>query len=234
MPTTKARGAVAMESASRPFSRQSQIRDYESWYSGPGRRAARLEKRLLGNLAGRFNGSQTLLEIGCGTGHFSRWFAETGFEVTGLDISPAMLREARARGGPTYIKGDALDLPLPSMAVDLAAMITSLEFVSDASAALAEATRVARHGLIIGVINRTSHVGWRRRQAGGPIWSAARFFSPTELVRLVRAAGDARIQSIKWRTTLWPLPAIGSLPLPWGGFVGLAAGLHPGNRGTGQ
>jgi SAM-dependent methyltransferase len=36
-----------------------------------------------------------LLEIGCGTGYFSRILAEKGFKVVGVDISPAMIATAR-------------------------------------------------------------------------------------------------------------------------------------------
>jgi len=36
-----------------------------------------------------------LLDLGCGTGRHSRHFAEKGFDVTGLDLSRASLRQAR-------------------------------------------------------------------------------------------------------------------------------------------
>ena len=53
------------------------------------------------------------------------------------------------------------------------------------------------------------------------MWGAARFYTPAELVDLVRrAAVDTRVDVV-WRTTLWPFwPR--ELPLPWGGFIGLA------------
>jgi SAM-dependent methyltransferase len=53
-----------------------------------------------------------VLEVGCGTGHFTRWLAEEAFRVAGLDISEAMLAEARKRNGVLYVVGDALALPL--------------------------------------------------------------------------------------------------------------------------
>lgn len=210
-----------------PFLSARQARHYESWYSGPGQRSDRLEKRLLRRILGAFPDSRTILEVGCGTGHFSRWLAEFGFDVIGLDNSPAMLREARALGGVSCLEGDALALPMPSRSFDLVALITTLEFTSKPLRALTEAVRVARHGVILGVLNRTSFPGWRRRLAGGPVWSVARFFSPTELVKSVRQAGGDRVRSVHWRTTLWPLPLIGSLPMPWGGFIGMAVKLKP-------
>jgi ubiquinone/menaquinone biosynthesis C-methylase UbiE len=69
---------------------------YEPWYATPrGRRADRAECALLGWLLGWFPDVQRVLEIGCGTGHFTRWLAARARVAIGLDRSPAMLREAR-------------------------------------------------------------------------------------------------------------------------------------------
>jgi len=215
-----------MTSSADPFLSANRAKQYESWYRGPGRRADRLEKRLLRWCLDQFPDARTILDVGCGTGHFTRWFAEFGLDVTGLDSSPAMLRVAREHGGVRYVQGDALALPMAPRTVDLVMLITTLEFLDDPAGGLREAVRVARHGLVLGVLNRASLLGRRRRRARGPIWSVARFYTPAELVtRLREAAGDPA-SSIRWRTTLWPLPLVGSLPLPWGGFIGLALKLQ--------
>jgi ubiquinone/menaquinone biosynthesis C-methylase UbiE len=195
---------------------------------GPGRRADQAEKRLLGRLLALFPDAHRVLDVGCGTGHFTRWLGALGFEATGLDNSPAMLKEARAGGGATYLEGDGHALPWPSREADLVLLITIVEFTEDPVRIVSEAIRVARHGVILGVLNRTSVLGWRRRRAGGAPWNAATFFSPAELRLIVHQAGGRRIDAITWRTALWPLPIIGSLPLPWGGFIGMAVRLNPG------
>jgi SAM-dependent methyltransferase len=55
-------------------------------------------------------GAQSLLDLGCGTGRHASLLAERGYDVTGVDRSPAMLAEARARivrGGRTeFVEGD--------------------------------------------------------------------------------------------------------------------------------
>jgi SAM-dependent methyltransferase len=38
-----------------------------------------------------------ILDMGCGTGHLARKFLEAGYEVTGLDLSPAMLALTKAK-----------------------------------------------------------------------------------------------------------------------------------------
>jgi SAM-dependent methyltransferase len=55
--------------------------------------------------------SRRLLDLGCGTGEHARFLAAHGFDVVGVDSSPAMLQQAReAGGGVTYVEGDLADL----------------------------------------------------------------------------------------------------------------------------
>jgi ubiquinone/menaquinone biosynthesis C-methylase UbiE len=204
-----------------PFTNPTIVAGYEAWYETSGRRADGLEKALLKRLLAGFSRAHTLLEVGCGTGHFTRWFGEQGWRAMGLDLSSLMLAEAVRLGSFPYVQGDALALPFPAGAFDLVALITTLEFITDTVQALSEATRVARHGLILGVLNRQSLLAWRRERSGEALWQMARFFTPAELVRLVQQAAAGTRVKIVWRTTLWPgWP--GELPLPWGGFIGMA------------
>ena len=204
-----------------PFVDAELVSSYESWYETSGRRADRLEKALLAHLLACFPQARTLLEVGCGTGHFSRWFGEQGLGVTGLDLSLPMLAEAARLGSPPGVWGDALALPFRCDAFDLVALITTLEFVIDPFQAVAEALRASRQGLILGVLNFQSLLGRQLRREAGPVWEAARFFEPRELSRLVKRAATGQRVRVVWQTTLWPLwPR--ALPLPWGGFIGMA------------
>ena len=210
--------------AHNPFADSAVVAGYDAWYQTAGRRADHLEKFLLRRLLTGFPGSSTILEVGCGTGHFTRWFGEWGLQAVGLDLSRPMLVEAVRLGSSSCVRGDGLALPFPTDAFDLVAMITTLEFTPNPPHVLAEALRVARRGLILGVLNRQSVLGWQLRRAGGPIWEAARFFTPAELVHLLRRAAAERQMKVTWRTTLWPLWSR-PLPLPWGGFIGVAVML---------
>lgn len=208
------------------FDNQKVASSYEDWYDGPGQRAERLETALLKKLLAGFAGSTRLLDVGCGTGHFTRWFAAGGLAVVGLDVSRTMLAEARNRNGLKYVLGDALSLPFADGSFDLTSIITTLEFVPDPNRALSEAIRVSRRGILLGVLNRWSVQAVRRRNSDDPVWRAAHFFSPYELSRLVRMAAGQRLESITWRTTLWPLAVNTDLPLPFGDFIGLAARMR--------
>jgi ubiquinone/menaquinone biosynthesis C-methylase UbiE len=209
---------------SNPFTDLAVVASYEAWHQTTGRRADRLEKALLGRLLAGFPGAFTILEVGCGTGHFTRWFREWSLQTVGLDLSRPMLFEAIRLGSPPCVRGDGMVLPFSGGAFDLVALITTLEFIPDPVQALTEALRVARCGLVLGVLNRQSVLGRQLRREGGPLWEAADFFTPGELVHLVRFAAGGRPVKVAWRTTLWPLWP-GSLPLPWGGFSGMAVRL---------
>jgi SAM-dependent methyltransferase len=209
-----------------PFDDAALAHRYEAWYAGEGARADELEKALLGKMLERFKGARSVLEIGCGTGHFTRWMAERGLNAVGVDISEPMLEEARGLGGPEYLHGDALALPFVDRSYDVTALITTLEFLPDPARALAEAARVARRGILLGVLNRWSLLALRYRFSGKSLWRSARFFGPRELATLARRAAGRRARAVVWRTTLWPVPGMRDLPLPWGGFIGMAVELH--------
>ena len=166
----------------------------------------------------------TILEAGCGTGHFTRWFGTLGFHAIGIDLSQPMLDSASRLEGAHYVQGDALRMPFISKSVDLVAMITTLEFLSDPIMALHEALRLARQGLILGVLNADSRLGRAYQRTGGSVWEAAHLFSLAELKHIIlKIIGDRA--RVVWRTTLWDFWPF-ALPLPWGGFIGMAVRIQ--------
>jgi ubiquinone/menaquinone biosynthesis C-methylase UbiE len=202
-----------------PFANTEIAAGYESWYLTTGLLADRREKALLKWVLAKFPQACSILEAGCGTGHFTRWFGELGFKTMGLDLSRPMLDEAKKLSSRGYLQGDALWLPFQVRSFDLVALITTLEFIPKPTQALAEAMRVARQGLILGVLNEDSSRGRQYKRESGPIWEAARLFSPVELKRMVMEIAGIKTK-VFWRTTLWPIWP-GALPLPWGGFIGM-------------
>ncbi len=205
-------------------------RDYEQWYEhGFGRFAAQQEEALLHRQLQGFPGATSLLEVGCGTGHFTRWFARQGLQVVGLDASPAMLAQARLRNGTSYLLRDAQALPFEDQQFDLVALITTLEFVTDPVQVLREAMRVARLGLLLGVLNRQSlldSLRLLRGQCPVGVLAMAHRFSVEELTRGVRQAAGTRSVRVCWRTALFPgrfLPW--ATWLPWGEYLGMSVRL---------
>jgi len=122
---------------------------YDTWYQTPrGTMYDRLEKRAIDSLLPAASDGGKLLEIGCGTGHFSEHFASKGFEVTGVDISEPMVAVARQqniRSGEFHV-GDAERLPFTDGTFDVVAAITVLEFVCDPVSVVSEMVRCVQSG----------------------------------------------------------------------------------------
>lgn len=143
---------------------------YQSWYETPrGRWISQAEYRLMTRIS-RFKAGRSLLDIGCGTGHFSRLFAMDGLSVTGIDTDPDALAFARDKGGgPRYAKADALALPFKDDSFDYCAAVTSLCFIDKPAAALNEMLRVCRRSVTLGLLNRRSLLYLMKREKGGYI-----------------------------------------------------------------
>ncbi|NLY42133.1 MAG: methyltransferase domain-containing protein [Desulfovibrionales bacterium] len=137
-----------------------QARAYDTWATHPqGMFALQQERRLLQNMLAPWpRRKQKLLDIGCGTGFFLDFFWEGGFDVTGIDISPAMLALAREKKGhrSDLHVGSAEHLPFADREFDYASLLTVLEFVDDPGLALREAARVSRKGIVLLFLNKLS------------------------------------------------------------------------------
>lgn len=210
---------------------EQQASRYEHWYATPrGKRVAQAECALLAWLLTYFPTACSVLEVGCGTGYFTRWLARQGFQVVGLERAPAMLAVLHQRC-PTLpvILSDAQWLPFRHAGVDLVLFVTTLEFLEEPGVALAEAARVARQGLLLVVLNRWSLGGLSRRwgsQAHQVLLGQACDYSLVALRTMVQQTAGPRVQQIHWASTLLPLGLWWvRAPVPLGEVLGMAVGL---------
>jgi ubiquinone/menaquinone biosynthesis C-methylase UbiE len=86
-----------------------------------------------------------LVDVGGGTGNYSRALADDGWQPLVVDRSPDMLARAAAKGLRT-IEGDAQSLPLAGESTDAVMLVSMLHHVDDPWKALAEARRILRPG----------------------------------------------------------------------------------------
>ncbi|QTD32958.1 malonyl-ACP O-methyltransferase BioC [Pseudomonas fluorescens] len=87
------------------------------------------------------------LDLGCGTGYFTRALAERFGEGLALDIAEGMLNHARPLGGAMhFIAGDAERLPLQDSTCDLIFSSLAVQWCADFEAVLGEAFRVLKPG----------------------------------------------------------------------------------------
>lgn len=143
---------------------------YDRWYeTPPGRWIGQREVALLLEELQPRPG-ESLLDVGCGTGFFTRALASaTGGQVTGVDINPEWVAYARRRTAAdvSYEVADARALPYGAASFDLVVSIAALSFLEEERAAVREMIRVARRRVAIGLLNRRSLLWLRKGRNGG-------------------------------------------------------------------
>ncbi len=165
--------------------------EYDTWYRTPrGSWIGETEYRLLRETLAAPPGA-SVLDVGCGTGYFTRCLANSGFEATGVDASAGMVDYARthAIGPERYMVGDARRLPFPDRSFDFCVAIASLCFIREQEQALREMVRVTRRRIVLGLLNRHSLLYWRKgRQGGRGAYHGARWHTVREASSLLTCA----------------------------------------------
>jgi len=181
---------------------------YESWYEGKYKNADLQEKSAL-KKALDWMSAGSLLEVGCGTAHFTRWFEEVGIESYGADLSPLMLNEAKKLWKDAkVVRGESRHLPVRDRCVDTVALITCIEWMPNPELVLAEARRVARRGIVLGLMNAWSLPTIRRRiqvaLGRNPFYKKAHFYSVREMKSMVEEVFGPSGYEISQRNTVFP------------------------------
>lgn len=119
--------------------------------------ASRLQ-RLMGNTmfetlqnqASRNSLSGHVVDLGCGTGWFTRKLAGLGCAVSvmGVDLSPGMIEHAGANTSPgiAWVVADAESIPLPDQSCDLIFSNLMIQWCADPAPVLRECRRILRPG----------------------------------------------------------------------------------------
>jgi SAM-dependent methyltransferase len=136
------------------------------------------------------------LEIGVGSGRFAD---PLGVDV-GVDPAANMLAVARERG-IAVVRGVAEQLPFRDGAFDYALVVTTICFVEDVAATLAEARRTLGPGgqLVVGFVDRTSPLGrtYQEKAAENPFYRDATFLSTADLQSAMREAGFGELATVQ-------------------------------------
>ncbi|RKX70183.1 SAM-dependent methyltransferase [candidate division WOR-3 bacterium] len=154
--------------------------EYDLWYE----RNQRLFLTEVTFLRSKFVIASPSLEVGCGSGRF---IATLKIDV-GIDPAIELLKLAKKRGMVICGKGE--ELPFPSHHFRSLFLITTIEFVSNPTAVLREASRVLRdRGYIgIGFIERGSRLSQRYMEKGG-FYQYSNFYSKEELEAILKRVG---------------------------------------------
>ena len=204
---------------------------YELWYEGRYKRAEVWQKKVMEQLVSKDKRVKTLLEFGCGTTRFTRWWKEIGIKATGGDISPLMLSQAVHLFDGDLVMADSHHMPFKNHTFDSLAFITTFEYYKDPVKEIRESARVAKYGIAMGMMNRNSPKVLRRRvqQVFGknPFYVTATFYTPAMLIKIIEEALEGRDYTIEWSCTGLPkwFP-VQQWSVPYGDFFGLYVKLN--------
>ena len=180
---------------------------------------AELQRAVGGELLARLPGAiapQHWLDMGCGTGYFSRVLGELlpASQGVALDIAEGMLNHARPLGGAQhFIAGDAERLPLKTESVQLIFSSLAVQWCANFDAVLSEAYRVLQPGgvlafasLCVGTLDELRE-SWRA--ADGLVH--VNRFRTFEAYQQLCAASGLRVVSLEQRPHVLHYPDVRSL-----------------------
>ncbi|MDQ3915243.1 MAG: methyltransferase domain-containing protein [Actinomycetota bacterium] len=169
----------------------------------------------------------TVVEVGAGTGNFLALFRDAAARLVAVDLTPAMLAEARRHGALHLVAGDGRRLPLRSGCADLVTSAQALHHVHDPATVVKELRRVTRPGGRVLIVDQVATERYeealmmtRLESARDPSHAVSR--PPSAYRMIARAAGleilDERVVESEQRLSTWMWP--GEFPEERIGAVG--------------
>lgn len=147
-----------------------------------------------------------LLDIGCGTGRLLELLAHKlpQAQLTGLDLAPNMLQQARERLDDqiTLVQGDAEQLPFADQTFDLVVSSSTFQWLAQLDACFGEVVRVLKPGgrFVFSLFGQGTlgelQLSWRTaladRQRNDTVWQqdgTHRFHTTEQVTAALAAAG---------------------------------------------
>jgi len=179
-----------------PFLLHDIAQNYDRFYvNRVGQLYDRLEKAAISSLLPKLSRG-TILDVGCGTGHWSAFFVHEGFNVIGIDESEPMIRIARNKNierTEFHCKPIEAFTSVEAKGAIGAAFITSLEFMGNPKKILRQVAHLLppKGFILCGVLNADSPLAVARQ--GDPVYSQGEFYSEAQLHALLSPLGEPTI-----------------------------------------
>jgi len=169
-----------------------QAETYDEYYNSEiGKRIDQEEKKCVKQFLDK-QVKGKILELGSGTGHWSKWISEQGFQVHGIDIAEEMLEKAKSKNilNSEFEIMSMTDLKFKDNSIDSIIAITSLEFSIDLDKTFSEIKRVLKPNgyLITAVLNSKSIIGVHKKN--NTTFADANFFTKTQLKKRLEKFGN--------------------------------------------
>jgi SAM-dependent methyltransferase len=184
-------------------------------------RFAQIHDALVDSLAPQ--AGERWLDVATGTGEVAVRAARAGADVTGLDIAPRLLEQARSKSADIHwVEGDAQALPFPDGAFDVVSSSFGLIFAPDQETVARELARVCRGrvGLTVWRPNEGPHAIYAAFGGEQPAWPSADDWGREERLReLLGAAFEFELQERTWwlegasPQDVWELMSNGAPPV---------------------
>jgi ubiquinone/menaquinone biosynthesis C-methylase UbiE len=143
---------------------------YDHWYkTNRGHWIGQCELELLFKAMNPQQGD-SLLDVGCGTGFFTREMgSRINGKIMGVDINQKWIQYASQQESHTasYAVADAGMLPFRDAAFDMTISVTALCFIPMIKVAIREIIRVTRRKFATGLLNRHSLLWLQKGRNGG-------------------------------------------------------------------
>ena len=130
---------------------------------------------------------ENALEIGCGTGEFARLLATRARSVVAVDLSPQMIRLAKARSANCrnieYLQGDVMRLSLPAEGYDCIVSMATLHHLPLGEALLKMKDALKLNGVLIihDLVTADGFADMVRSALAYPLGGARRFWKTGRL-----------------------------------------------------
>ncbi|MBI4436387.1 MAG: methyltransferase domain-containing protein [Candidatus Omnitrophica bacterium] len=156
--------------------------------------------------------AQSVLEVGCGSGAFTKYLCEFGLRVIGVDLTEKLLRIGRERTQGTFTTGDVECLPFKDNQFDIVVAINLLHHMPQMDQMVSEVFRVLKPGGVFYALDPNQrHPAMRfYRDRRSPFYSSAGH-SPNErlltaeeiLTHLNRFFESPKVVGISGMTYQW-------------------------------
>ncbi len=128
---------------------QKRFGDYDDFVAKGGNKKNKMPIfKTVNELLDKYNGTLSLMEIGCGPGHFLWGFKERASKIIGIDYSPEMIKLAEAQMSKyevdqEFSTGSCWDIPLDDNEVDISLQVDVCMHIGGSWDAIKEMIRVS-------------------------------------------------------------------------------------------